>query len=63
MNEAVQAPSTLNPPEPDTPGLSPDLARLFRHALRDSRIHPLMPMVQSYRKAAASASPPADPSS
>ena len=37
------------------PGLPAELAHLFRHALREQRIHPLMPMVQQYRQAAAAA--------
>lgn len=32
------------------PALPADVAHLFRHALRDGRIHPLMPLVLRYRQ-------------
>lgn len=41
-------------PEPSCnaapPALPADLAHLFRHALREGRIHPLMPLVLRYRQ-------------
>lgn len=51
---AVQAPSPpVAAPTPQVPGLPDELARLFRHALREGRVHPLMPMLLRYRQAAA----------
>jgi hypothetical protein len=60
MNDTTHTPGLPSAPEPTIPGLPAELAHLFRHALRDQRIHPLMPMVQQYRQAAAAAGPKAD---
>lgn len=70
----------MTQPTPACPGAPPELpaelAHLFRHALRDGRIHPLMPLVLRYRQeqalaqqqaqeqacaAAAASTPPAEP--
>ena len=36
--------------QPLMPGLPDDVAQLFRHSLRDGRIHPLMPLIVRYRR-------------
>jgi len=42
----VTAPAT-----PDKPPVVPvELAHLFRHSLRDGRVHPLLHVVQRYRQ-------------
>jgi hypothetical protein len=38
------------PATPDAPPVA--LARLFRHSLRDGRVHPLLHIVQRYRREA-----------
>lgn len=66
MNDASRPPSppsSSSTAEPAMPGLPAELAHLFRHSLRDSLIHPLMPMVQHYRQALRdAATPPGDAS-
>jgi hypothetical protein len=39
----------MTPPvRPDTPPVAP--THLFRHSLRDGRVHPLLHLVQRYRE-------------
>jgi hypothetical protein len=41
----MTAPAIPDPP----PTARPALAHLFRHSLRDGRVHPLLHLVQRYR--------------
>jgi len=61
MNDPTRpagSPGPSSPPDTKVPGLPAELAHLFRHSLRDSRIHPLMPLLQHYRQAALDADKP-----
>ncbi|MDP1902120.1 MAG: hypothetical protein Q8K96_16975 [Rubrivivax sp.] len=43
------APAPPGAPAP-VPAVAPEVEPLFRRSLRQGRIHPLMPMVQRYRR-------------
>lgn len=49
--DADMSPTSVTPLTPVVPGLPADLARLFRHSLREGRVHPLMPLLLRYRLA------------
>ena len=53
----MNAPSPLPAPTPPRPGDPGRVAWLFRDAARERRIHPLMRLIEDYRRTAAGAPP------